>query len=70
MQSGNEIWPVYAILQNNFFIKKFYEKCGLVKISFPNRSYASFFANIKEPGTSFQAAVFVKFFDEIFSFVI
>ena len=29
MQSGNEIWPVYAILQNNFFIKKFYEKCGL-----------------------------------------
>ena len=29
MQSGNEIWPVYVILQNNFFIKKFYEKCGL-----------------------------------------
>ena len=29
MQSGNEIWPVYAILQNNFFIKKFYEKCDL-----------------------------------------
>ena len=23
MQSGNEIWPVYAILQNFFFIKKF-----------------------------------------------
>ena len=20
MQSGNEIWPVYAILQNNFFV--------------------------------------------------
>ena len=23
MQSGNEISPVYAILQNNFFIKNF-----------------------------------------------
>ena len=22
MQSGNEIWPVYAILQNNFLSKK------------------------------------------------
>ena len=32
--------------------------------------YASFFANTKGPGTSFQAAVFVKIFDEIFSFVI
>ena len=40
------------------------------KISFANRSYASFFANTKEPGTSYQAAVFVKFFDEFFSFVI
>ena len=40
------------------------------KISFANRSYASFFANTKGPGTSFQAAVFVKIFDEIFSFVI
>ena len=29
MQAGNEIWPFYAILQNNFFIKKFYEKYGL-----------------------------------------
>ena len=29
MQSGNEIWPVYAILLNDFFIKKLYEKCGL-----------------------------------------
>ena len=29
MQPGNEIWPVYAILQNNFFfIKKFKKKCG------------------------------------------
>ena len=35
MQSGNEIWPVYAILQNNFFIKKFYEKCGLETSSRP-----------------------------------
>ena len=40
------------------------------KISFANRSYASFFANIKGSGTSFQAGVFVQFFDEIFSFVI
>ena len=29
MQSGNEIWPVYAVFQNNSFIKKFYEKYGL-----------------------------------------
>ena len=28
MQSGNEIWPIYAILQNNFFINTFYEKCA------------------------------------------
>ena len=28
-QSGNKIWPVYVILQNNFFYKKLYEKCGL-----------------------------------------
>ena len=27
--SGNEIWPIYIILQRNFFIKKFCEKCGL-----------------------------------------
>ena len=26
MQSGNEIWPVYAILQNNFFYKKILRK--------------------------------------------
>ena len=25
MQSGNEISPVYVILQNKFFIKKFYK---------------------------------------------
>ena len=29
MQSGNEIWPVYAILQNIVFAKKLYKKCGL-----------------------------------------
>ena len=29
MQFGNEIWPVYAILQKNFVIKKLYEKCDL-----------------------------------------
>ena len=40
------------------------------KISFANRSYASFFENTKEPGTSYQATLFVNFFDEIFSFVI
>ena len=22
MQSGNEIWPVYVILENNFFLSK------------------------------------------------
>ena len=22
MQSGNEIWPVYAMLQNNFFLSE------------------------------------------------
>ena len=26
MQSGNEIWPVYAILQNNFFYQKILRK--------------------------------------------
>ena len=52
-----------------FFIKKFCEKLAS-KISFANRSYASFFANTKGSGTSYQAAVFVNFFDEIFSFVI
>ena len=26
MQSGNEIWQVYAILQNNFFYQKILEK--------------------------------------------
>ena len=29
MQSGYEIWPVHAILKNDFFIKKLYEKYGL-----------------------------------------
>ena len=36
MQSGNESRPVYAILQNNFFVKKFYEKCGLETSSRPS----------------------------------
>ena len=40
------------------------------KVSFPNRSCAQFFGNTKGTGTSFQAAVFVEFFDEIFSFVV
>ena len=35
MQSGNEIYPVYAILQNDFFIKKFYEVFGLETSSRP-----------------------------------
>ena len=35
MHSGNETWPVYPILQNNFFIKKFYEKYGLETSSRP-----------------------------------
>ena len=26
---GNQIWPVYVIVQNKFFIKKFQEKLGL-----------------------------------------
>ena len=26
MQSGNEIWPVYEILQNNFFYQKILQK--------------------------------------------
>ena len=33
--TGNEIWPVYVILQNKFLIKKFYEKCGLETSSRP-----------------------------------
>ena len=35
MQSGNEIWPVCAILQNDFSIKKFYKKCDLETSSRP-----------------------------------
>ena len=36
MQSGKEIWPVYAILQNDFFfMKKFFENCGLRTSSRP-----------------------------------
>ena len=34
MQSGNEIWPVYAMLQNSFSDQKLYEKCGLEKAFF------------------------------------
>ena len=35
-QSDNEIWPVYAILENKFFfVKKLYEKCGLKTSSRP-----------------------------------
>ena len=26
MQSGNEIWPLYAILQNDFFNQKIIQK--------------------------------------------
>ena len=32
--------------------------------------FAGFFANTEGPGTSFQVAVFVEFFDNFFSFVI
>ena len=35
MQSGNEVWSVYAILQNIFFYGKFFEKCGLETSSRP-----------------------------------
>ena len=28
-QSGNEIWPVYVILENKNFIKTLYKKSGL-----------------------------------------
>ena len=40
------------------------------KISFYNRGCASFVANTKELGISFQVAVVIEFFDKIFSFVI
>ena len=26
MQSGNKIWPVYAVLQDNFFYQKILQK--------------------------------------------
>ena len=26
MQSGNEVWPVYAIIQSNFFYQKILQK--------------------------------------------
>ena len=34
-QSDNEIWPVYAILENKFFFVKLYEKYGLKTSSRP-----------------------------------
>ena len=34
-QSGKEIWPVYVILQNKFFFKKYYEKLGPETSSWP-----------------------------------
>ena len=40
------------------------------KISFYNGAYALFFVNTKRPGTSFQVAVFVEYFNKSFSFVI
>ena len=35
MQSGNEIWSVYGILQNSFFIKKLWKRYGLKTSSRP-----------------------------------
>ena len=52
---------------DSFAIKRQY-KWIASKISFSSRGCAKFFANTKGPGTSFQAAVFVDFFDEIISF--
>ena len=34
-QPGNEIWPVYVTLEDNFFITKFYGKYGLETSSRP-----------------------------------
>ena len=47
----------------------------LIWINFDNfaikyRGCAYFFVKTKGPGTSFQVAVFVEFFDKFFSFVI
>ena len=38
------------------------------KYFFSDKYCASFFANTKKPGSSFQAPVFAEFFDEIISF--
>ena len=46
MQSSNEIWPVYAISQNNFFIKKYYEKCDLETSSRPFDSTSKTVKNV------------------------
>ena len=40
----------------------------LQKISFSNRGCSSFFANTKEPRTSFQDTVFGELFDKKFLF--
>ena len=37
---------------------------------FSNKGCFYFFSDLKGPGTSFQVAVFVEFFDKTFSFVI
>ena len=38
------------------------------KVSLSNRGCGYFFANIKLPGTSFQVAILVEFFNEFISF--
>ena len=42
----------------------------LKKTPFSNRGCTQFFASIKGPGTSFQVAVFIEFFDKTFPFVL
>ena len=52
------IWTNFDSFANTYLI-----------ISFSNRGSAKFVANTKGPGTSFQVADFVEFFDKFFSFV-
>ena len=65
--SKNVAWKLVQVLSN---FQRILCKKDSVEVSMLLRSYASFFAKTKGPETSFLAVVFVKFFDEIFSFVI
>ena len=55
-QPVNEIWPAYVTLQDNFFITKFYGKCGLETSSRPFLIFkeSSVKRNLRRPACWFR----------------